>query len=101
MPSVLPGAGHVYNQYKVRFLNNKRDELQGVLKEKGVATALYYPFPLHRMGVFLGKCEIFENLTQAEKASQGVLSLPVEPLLNEAEVQYVVDILVESLCHIS
>lgn len=81
--------GHVFHQYTVRVLNGKRDELQSYLKEKGISTMVYYPFPLHKMKVFEGRCEIFENLTYAEQACESVFSLPVEPLMKQEDMLYI------------
>lgn len=79
---------HVYHQYTIRITNERRNDLQNYLKEKGIASALYYPLCLHQMKVFEGRCEIFEELENSEKMTEQVLSLPVEPLLKKEEMQY-------------
>ncbi|MBF0532487.1 MAG: DegT/DnrJ/EryC1/StrS family aminotransferase [Candidatus Omnitrophica bacterium] len=73
---------HVYHQFTVRVLNGRRDELQRYLKENGVDTMVYYPVLLNRMKVFQGRSEVLQNVTEAEKAVNEVLSLPVEPLFS-------------------
>ena len=50
-PQVHEKAYHVYHQYTIRVLNEKRDEFQKELKEKGVQTMVYYPVSLHQMKV--------------------------------------------------
>ena len=80
----------VYNQYTIRIKNGKRDELKKYLEENGIKTAIYYPLPLHKMKVFEGKSEIFGSLENSEKLCEEVLSLPIEPLLTESEIEYVV-----------
>ena len=45
LPAVAALASHVYHLYVVR--TTRRDELQGVLKEKGIAAGIHYPIPLH------------------------------------------------------
>jgi dTDP-4-amino-4,6-dideoxygalactose transaminase len=80
---------HVYHQYTIS--TTKRDELQNHLKEKGVSTMIYYPFPLHKMKVFgEGRSKIADNLDNAEQRSECVLSLPIEPLQGEEEAMHVV-----------
>ncbi|RJR18977.1 MAG: DegT/DnrJ/EryC1/StrS family aminotransferase [Nitrospiraceae bacterium] len=88
----LTDAFHVYHQYTIRILNGKRGELQNHLKEKGVSTMIYYPFPLHKMKVFGdGRSKSFGNLENAEAAAQSVVSLPVEPLQSMEDTSYVID----------
>jgi dTDP-4-amino-4,6-dideoxygalactose transaminase len=89
---VLPAAdgGHVFHQYTVRLLNGKRDLLQKFLKDEGISTMVYYPMPLHKMKVFDGRCKTFGELRESEKAVGEVLSLPIEPLMDEAEMAEVV-----------
>jgi len=85
---------HVYHQYTLRC--GRRDELQSFLKEKGVSTMVYYPFPLHRMKVFgSGMCSVSGDLGNAEEACTTVLSLPVEPLQSEEVTRYTIDAITE------
>ena len=88
-PSKLTDSYHVFHQYTVR--SSRRDELQAYLKGKGISTMIYYPFPLHKMKVFEGRMKTFGNLENSEKAAQEVLSLPIEPLQQNDETDYVVD----------
>ncbi len=91
LPKVYEKAYHVYHQYTIRLRDNRRAELQERLREVGIQSMVYYPYPLHKMRVFEGRCKVFENLKEAEKASKEVLSLPIEPLMKEEEVYRVVD----------
>lgn len=96
LPVRDPGAklpdGHVFHQYTVRVLNNRRDEFQKGLKEKGVSSMVYYPYSLHKMKVFgNGSSKSFGSLAHAEKATNSVLSLPIEPLQKPDDQSYVID----------
>lgn len=82
---------HVYHQYTIRLKNGKRDELQKYLKEKGVSTMVYYPFPLHKMKVFIDKSKVGGKLDNAEDACNSVLSLPIEPLSDDITVATVIN----------
>lgn len=96
--SSLPFAdtGHVYHQYTIRVINGKRDEFQRYFKDKGISTMVYYPFPLHKMKVFSdGRSKISGRLDNAERATQSVLSLPIEPLQKEKDTGYVIDCIKE------
>jgi dTDP-4-amino-4,6-dideoxygalactose transaminase len=85
--------GHVYHQYTIRVEGGRREALQTHLKENRVASMVYYPYPLHKMKVFgQGRCITAGTLTHTEQACAEVLSLPMEPLMDEATVQRVVDV---------
>jgi len=90
VPSGSDHAEHVYHQYTIRVLNSKRDKLQKYFHQNNVETAVYYPTLLHDMNVFRSRCEVFGNLQESKKAVTEVLSLPIEPLLTEGEIQKVV-----------
>ncbi len=91
LPKMLPEAGHVFHQYTIRVPASERDNLQKALKEKGVSTMIYYPYPLHRMKVFgNGRSIAFGSLKKSEDATQSVLSLPMEPLQTADETSYVI-----------
>lgn len=96
VPKTLPDAYHIYHQYTIRVLNGKRDYIQKSLKDKGISTMLYYPLPLHKMKVFENRMKISANLNEAEKAAKEVLSLPVEPLLKDEELEMVVKELIKT-----
>ena len=53
---------------------------------------VYYPYPLHKMKVFGdGMSRIAGSIEFAEKASSSVISLPVEPLQNEKNTDYIIE----------
>jgi dTDP-4-amino-4,6-dideoxygalactose transaminase len=80
---------HVYHQYTVRILNDRRDEVQARLKEQGVETMLYYPVPLHLLPVYASPSSK-GMLPEAEKATSEVLSLPLWPQMDAGVQQTVV-----------
>lgn len=96
LPVSLPDACHVYNQFTVR-VPGRRDEVQKKLAERGVSSAVYYPMPLHRMRVFQGQSVVHGELAEAEKACEEVLSLPMDPLLEDREIDFVCESLKEVL----
>jgi dTDP-4-amino-4,6-dideoxygalactose transaminase len=89
----LTDDGHVYHQYTVQVDASKRNAVQQYLKSNGISTMVYYPFPLHKMKVFEGRCEFNGMLTHTEQACERVFSLPVEPLLERADMQAIIDTL--------
>lgn len=80
---------HVFHQYTVRIANSKRDDLRKHLEDKGVQAKVYYPKALHQMKIFQDRGKTSGALAEAEKATQEVLSLPIEPLYGRREAQLV------------
>ena len=88
-PKIDQGNFSVYNQYVVRVPN--RDRIKQTLAERGVATAVYYPVPLHLQECFKYLGYRKGDLPVSEEACREVLALPVHPELREEEVRYVAD----------
>jgi dTDP-4-amino-4,6-dideoxygalactose transaminase len=88
-PPVKPGCTHSYHQYTVR--SDRRDEVRRSLEEAGIASAIYYPVPLHLQPCFedLGYSE--GDLPVSEKAAAEVLSLPIFPGMTGEEMERVCD----------
>ncbi|MCA1903519.1 MAG: DegT/DnrJ/EryC1/StrS family aminotransferase [Cyanobacteria bacterium KgW148] len=70
--------GHVFHQYTIRILQDKRSRLVELLQKEGIGTMIYYPIPLHRLPVYQNKYPAFP---QCEQLAQEVLSLPMYPEL--------------------
>jgi dTDP-4-amino-4,6-dideoxygalactose transaminase len=89
LPTVAPGARHIYHLYMVR--SPRRDEIAAALRERGVAAAVYYSTPLHLQPVFahLGYRE--GSLPVTEQAGREGLALPMFPTLTAAQQSEVVD----------
>jgi len=91
-PSIKSNTKHVFHQYTVRVTQDfgiSRDELRQKLMNKGVATEIYYPLPIHRQPLYqsLG---YNDHLPNSEKLAKEVLSLPVHPSLTKEDLENVV-----------
>jgi dTDP-4-amino-4,6-dideoxygalactose transaminase len=77
LPTDTSAADHVFHQFVVRA--SRRDELRQSLAERGIATAVYYPRPLHLQPCFgdLGYGQ--GQLPAAELAARQVVALPMSP----------------------
>jgi dTDP-4-amino-4,6-dideoxygalactose transaminase len=83
-----PGTRTVYHQFTVR--TGRRDELMPFLKERGIASAVHYPSPLHQQPAMKGLVDARdEDLPISTAAAREVLCLPVFPELTNAEVEAV------------
>ena len=85
-PPIDPANRSIYNQYVVRVPN--RDRVKQQLSERGIATAVYYPIPLHEQECFKYLGYKTGDLTESELACKEVLALPVYPELSEEQVRY-------------
>jgi dTDP-4-amino-4,6-dideoxygalactose transaminase len=82
LPGEAGGCLHVYHQFTVR--SPQRDMIMKTLEGRGIASAVYYPVPLHLQEAFAGLHK--ESLAAAEEVSAEVLSLPMFPEISEEEI---------------
>jgi dTDP-4-amino-4,6-dideoxygalactose transaminase len=92
-PIVAEGNQHVFHVYAV--LCAERDALQRHLQQRGVATIIYYPLPLHLQPVYAELGYRQGDLPVAERVAQQILPLPIYPELTEEQVDYVVAVISE------
>ncbi len=95
LPFVPAGATHAYHQYCIlvdaEATPNGRDRgaLRAALAEAGVASGVYYPAPLHRQPLFARLGYGPGDFPVAERLADSILALPVHPLLDAAQREYV------------
>jgi len=85
---------HVYHQYTI--LTDRRDAVMAKLSERQIASAVYYPIPLHKQEVFAQACAGV-SLPVAEAVAARCMSLPVYPEMPEASVRLVAETVKEVL----
>jgi dTDP-4-amino-4,6-dideoxygalactose transaminase len=81
----------VYHLYVVRIESTARQKLQDHLKRHGVSTGIHYPIALPNLKAYsyLGHREA--DFPAATRASREVLSLPMFPELQSAQIEYIAD----------
>ncbi len=79
----------VYHLYVIKVAD--RDTVQKKLSDKGVATALHYPIPLHLQNAYKGLGYQKGDFPVSEKQAEEILSLPMFPELTEEQIRYVAD----------
>ncbi len=89
IPRLSEGARSVYQLFVI--LHHQRDELQAFLAARDIETYIHYPVPVHCQPAFAGLGYQPGAFPVAERMARQLLSLPMHPWLEEAEVETVVD----------
>lgn len=85
LPLISDTGEHVYHLFVIRVPN--RDHVRQVLKERGIETLIHYPVLLHKQPFFKEwEHQVFPN---AEAYTEEILSLPMHPYLQDAEIEEV------------
>lgn len=79
LPKVARSVRHVYHQYVIR--TPRRDPLKAYLRERGIATSIHYPVPIHRQPAYEARMRGANPLPLTEEIAGQVLSLPIYPEL--------------------
>lgn len=106
VPTELPGAKGVWNQYTIRITSpenqqnssgNLRDSVRVQLQENGIGSMVYYPLPLHLQPVYKSLDYQLGQLPIAEQVCHEVLSLPMFPELSRDQQERTIYALKDSL----
>jgi UDP-2-acetamido-2-deoxy-ribo-hexuluronate aminotransferase len=87
LPFIDNRATSTFAQYSVRVKN--RDDVQAKLKEQGIPTAVHYPMPLHLQECFAYLGYKKYDFPIAKRVSNEIMSLPMNPYLGDAEIEYI------------
>lgn len=80
---------HSFHLYVVKA--HRRDELSAFLKEAGIETAVHYPTPLPLLTAYSHLEKKREDFPVSSALQSQILSLPIYPELEEAQIQYVAE----------
>lgn len=86
-PKIEDINSHVFHIFSI--FTEKRDELRDYLADKGIETLIHYPVPPHKQECYREFSDLHLPIT--EKIHREELSLPMSPVLEENEVQFVID----------
>ncbi|MFZ5806164.1 MAG: DegT/DnrJ/EryC1/StrS family aminotransferase [Verrucomicrobiota bacterium] len=95
LPTECEYNHHIWNQYTLRVIGDKRDALRQFLQENGVGAEIYYPVPLHQQECFKPFIKKSQKLPQSKKIAQECLSIPIFPELTSAQKTRVVEMIAE------
>jgi len=85
---------HVFHQYTLRILNGKRNELQKFLTEKEVPAMIYYPVALRKQKAYFQESND-ADFVNTDKLLDQVISLPMHTELDEEQLKYITDAVLE------
>jgi dTDP-4-amino-4,6-dideoxygalactose transaminase len=86
---------HIYHIYAIRI--NNRDQVLEKLKEAGISTGIHYPVPIHLQNAFNRYKKETNSFPNSEKCSLEELSLPMYAELTGAQIEYVVQKIIQSM----
>lgn len=91
LPVVIPKTAeyntHVYNQYVIMV--NNRDSVKEHLAQHNIQAGIQFPLGCHQQPAYNSKCA----LPNTEYVAANCLSLPIWPLMTQAELDHVVKVL--------
>jgi len=90
-PQRLHDEGHVYHLYVVEV--ERRERVAAALHERGVATGIHYPIPIHLQPAYADLGLSRGAFPRTERSAERILSLPMFPELTERQIDLVVDAL--------
>jgi len=88
LPSSLPESSHVFHLYVIRV--KQREKFMQFLSDEGVSTVIHYPIPIHLQPAYKYLSHKKGFLPVTEKVAEEIVSLPIYPDLEDAEVEHVI-----------
>jgi dTDP-4-amino-4,6-dideoxygalactose transaminase len=96
LASFRPESEPVRREFALRVRG--RDAVLAALRKQGIQAAMNYFPPAHLRNVYRDeKLRGSEALARSEEISRELLTLPVDPLLTDEDIDYVCDCLLEAL----
>jgi dTDP-4-amino-4,6-dideoxygalactose transaminase len=92
-PVRLHDEGHVYHLYVIEI--EQRDRVQEFLRERGVATGIHYPVPIHLQEAYADLGLGPGSFERTERSAQRLLSLPMFAELTAEQIDLVVGALAD------
>jgi hypothetical protein len=87
-PPVPERRDHTFHQYCIEV--NRRDQLAAALNNHGIASAIYYPIPLHLQEAFHYLHYKKGDFPIAEKVADRILALPISPTMSYRDQDYII-----------
>jgi dTDP-4-amino-4,6-dideoxygalactose transaminase len=88
---------HVFHQYTLRIIGADRNGLMQHLLDKGIPCAIYYPIPLHSQKAYVDVRYKEEDFPVTNQLVKEVISLPMHTELDDEQIQFITDSVLEFL----
>ncbi|MBP7173300.1 MAG: DegT/DnrJ/EryC1/StrS family aminotransferase [Cloacibacterium sp.] len=95
-PKRAENSTHVFHQYTLRVLNGKRNELQQFLASKDIPAMIYYPVALRNQKAYYQESDP-KDFVNTDLLLEQVISLPMHTELDEEQLKYITDTVLEFL----
>jgi UDP-2-acetamido-2-deoxy-ribo-hexuluronate aminotransferase len=95
IPVRSPHSTHVFHQYTLQLEGIDRTRLREKLAERGIASMIYYPIPLHKQKAFASDRYKPGDFPVTERLCECVLSLPMHTELDEEVLNYITKTILE------
>ena len=93
-PVIKSNRTSAWAQYTLRVKN--RDKLQLRLKNSNIPTSVFYPIPLNLQECFKYLNSKHGDFPNSDKASKEVLSIPMNPFLNNDQIDFIASQIMKS-----
>lgn len=97
IPTRIANSTHVFHQYTLRLIEVNREALRNALAEAGIPAMIYYPVPLHMQKAYQDSRYKEGDFPVAERLANCVLSLPMHTELDEEQLAYITQNVLEAL----
>jgi len=98
LPVEAAGCRHIYNQFSIRVLHGRRDEVLQKLRDRKIGCTIYYPKSLHLQECFASLGYREGQLPESERAASEVLALPIYAEMPESHQVQIAEALTEIVC---
>lgn len=95
-PKKADYSSHVFHQYTLRVTNGKRNELQQFLTDKEIPAMIYYPVALRKQKAYFQESND-ADFKNTDQLLDEVISLPMHTELDEQQLKYITDAVLEFL----
>lgn len=86
---------HVFHQYTLRILKEKRDKLVQHLNENGVPCGVYYPIPLHQQKAYVDSRYDEADFPVTNTLVKEVISLPMHTELDDEQIEFITKLVID------
>jgi dTDP-4-amino-4,6-dideoxygalactose transaminase len=94
-PQRAKNSNHVFHQYTLQLKGKSRDKMKEFLATKDIPAMIYYPIPLHMQKAYMDPRYKAGDFPVTEQLCKDVFSLPMQTELDEEQLKYITDSVIE------